>query len=238
VLQSIKQVTGCRILASDGEIGRIDDVYFDDEKWVVRYLIADPGSWLADRRVLISPHAVRLMDIPARAVAVALTREQVRNSPDIDTNQPVSRQQEEEYYRYYGYTAYWPIPRAAPVAERREGDASGTRDPRRSADTHLRSTREVLGYHIQATDDSIGHAEDFLFDDDTWAIQQLVVDTRNWLPGKHVLIGTQLLRDVDWLDRTLSVALDREGVRSSPTYDADHLPPSGDGRHAENLMRP
>jgi uncharacterized protein YrrD len=238
MLQSVRNVTDCRILASDGEIGRVSDVYFDDEKWVVRYLIVDTGNWLRDRRVLISPHAVRLIDVAARAIAVTLSREQVKNSPDMDTRQPVSRQQEAEYYRYYGYRPYWGVatywawgafPIVAPVGDPAEEEAEAVQAAERSTDSHLRSTQEVLGYHIAATDDSIGHAEDLLFDEETWAVRYLVVDTRNWWPGKHVLVGTDLLGEVNWLQRSLQVDLSRESVKSSPPYDPEHLPRSGDG---------
>src|SRR5690606_28754850 len=213
---------GRRVLATDGEIGRVTDVYFDDEQWVVRYLVVGTGGWLTRRDVLISPYSVRLIEDDTRSIVVALTREQVKDSPDIDTAKPVSRQQEAELFRYYGYPAYWPhttywawgaVPVVEPVpppAEQEEtlAEAEG-------ADSHLRSSDEVLGYHIQASDGPIGHIEDLLFDEETWAIRHLVVDTRNWWPGKQVLVSPELARDVDWAGRTLSLSCSREAVKSS-----------------------
>ena len=116
MLQRIANIEGCRLSATDGEIGRIEEVYFDDERWVIRYLVVTTGGWLTRREVLISPYAVKLVDLAARTVAVELTREKVRLSPDINTKSPVSRQNEAEYYRYYGYPAYWPF-----VTRRPEG---------------------------------------------------------------------------------------------------------------------
>ena len=238
MLQSIKQISGCRILATDGEIGHVEDIYFDDEKWIVRYLVVDAGGWLTGRKVLISPYAVCLVDADARAIAVTLTRDQVKNSPDINTNKPVSRREEIEYFRYYGYPTYWPhatnwawgaFPIIAAATQRTEAQGHDeqvavTAAERSAAKTHLRSSQEVIGYRIEATDELIGHAEDFLFDDGTWAVRYLVVDTRNWWPGKHVLVGTNLMDQINWLQRRLSVELTREAVRASPEYDPHHPP--------------
>ena len=108
MLQAIKKLDHCRVIATDGQVGTVRDVYFDDERWVVRYLVVETGSWLSARRVLISPYAVRFIDWQTRAVVVNLTRDQVQKSPHIDTDKPVSRQQEDEFNRHYGYPQYWP----------------------------------------------------------------------------------------------------------------------------------
>src|SRR5689334_4092581 len=98
---------GFTIGATDGEVGGVNDLYFDDERWVIRYLVVDTGNWLPGRKVLISPHAVRTTQWELRRVDVALTRQQVKGSPDIDTDKPVSRQHEAAFFSYYGYPAYW-----------------------------------------------------------------------------------------------------------------------------------
>ncbi|MGH8285741.1 MAG: PRC-barrel domain-containing protein [Steroidobacteraceae bacterium] len=236
MLESIKKLNGCRILATDGEVGEVQEIYFDDEQWVVRYLVVDTGGWLSGRSVLISPYAVKFIDWEARAIAVSLTRDQVKHSPGIDTDKPVSRQLEAEFHRYYGYPQYWPyatywawgaMPMVAPsdpqiraaAEERRRADAD-----RAGSDAHLRSSKAVLGYHIRASDYSMGHVEDFLFDEETWAIRYLIADTRNWLPGKHVLVSPQWIGEVNWGERTLSVGLTRREIEQSPEYDPGHLP--------------
>lgn len=238
ILQSIRKLEGYRILATtgEGEVGQVKEVYFDDEKWVVRYLVVDTGGWLSGRSVLISPYAVLSIDWPHRAIFVNLTRNQVEGSPGIDTDKPVSRQQEAEYHRYYGYPEYWPAATfwawgALPVIAmsdpriREEEEARRHAAARREgADAHLRSSKVVLGYRIEASDDVIGHVEDFLFDEKTWAIRYLIIDTRNWLHGKHVLISPSWIRAVNWIERTLSVALTRQEIEQSPEYDAAHAP--------------
>jgi uncharacterized protein YrrD len=242
MLHRVKKLDGCRILATDGAIGSVDEVYFDDEQWVVRYLVVGTGGWLSGRSVLISPYAVKFIDWDARAIAVHLTRDQVQHSPDIDTDKPVSRQQEAEYLRYYGYPQYWPyaaywawgaIPLVVPPDPKVRADAEVHRladAEQAGADAHLRSSKAVLGYHIQASDDLIGHVADFLFDENTWAIRYLIVDTHNWLPGKQVLIAPERIRAVSWAERTCTATLTRQEIEASPEYDAHGQPSQGSER--------
>ena len=238
MLRSIQKLDGIRILAAYQEVGTVEEAYFDDEQWVVRYLVADTGGWLGGRRVLISPYAVQSIDWQNCALWVNLTRDQVEGSPGIDTDKPVSRQQEAEYHRHYGYPQYWPSATfwawgAMPVISapdpriREEMETRRRADARRAgADTHLRSSRAVNGYRIEASDDLIGHVADFLFDEETWAIRYLVVDTRNWLHGREVLVFPRWIRAVSWSERTLSVALTRQQIEQSPEYDPGHAPSS------------
>ncbi len=238
MLHSIKRLDGIRIMATadEGEVGKVKEVYFDDEQWVVRYLVVDTGGWLGGRSVLISPYAVQSIDWPHHALFVNLTRNQVQGSPGIDTDKPVSRQQETEYHRYYGYPQYWesatfwawgamPVVTAPDPQIRQEEEARRQTEARRAgADAHLRSSKVVLGYRIEASDDSIGHVADFLFDEKTWAIRYLIVDTRNWLQGKDVLVSPEWIGAVSWSERTLSVALKRAEIEQSPEYDPAHAP--------------
>ena len=249
MLHSVNNLKGFHIGAKDGEIGKIDHAYFDDERWVIRYLIADVGAWLAGRKVLISPYAVRGIDRRAVRVDTQLTRAEIEHSPDIDTNMPVSRQMEAAYTRYYRYPAYWaggyaglwgwgampvmgvdPVAREEALRREKEGEAA-LRNA--TSDVHLRSTQEVIGYHIQATDGSVGHVEDILFDDRNWAINYFVVDTRNWWPGQHVLISPQRIVSVSWPDRSVVVDLDRNAVKTSPPYDPLHPPPPSTTLHSK-----
>jgi len=235
MLQSVNDLKGFGIAATDGELGKIEQAYFDDERWVIRYLVADVGAWLFGRTVLISPHAVVGIDERTGNINTRLTRSQVERSPDIDTEMPVSRQMEAAYYRYYGYPAYWaggyaglwgwgatpaavvdPVARQEALRRQEEGEAA-LRDA--TSDVHLRSTKEVTGYRIRATDASIGHVEDILFDDGTWAISHFVIDTRNWWPGNQVLISPKRISKVSWPDRSIVVDLAREDLKASPRYD-------------------
>ena len=231
MLNTTGRLVGSTITATDGAIGHVKAAFFDDQAWTIRYLVIEAGSWLTGRLVLISPYSVKRPVGDVRNIDVSLTREQVKMSPDIDTHQPVSRQHERELLSYYAYPEYWeggglwalesspmltpalPSPLTSEdlrVAKRRELLAD---------DVHLRSSVKVAGYEIQASDDSIGHVEDFIFDDDAWTIRYLLVDTRNWWPGgRKVLIGTHWIDRIDWATKMVHVKLTREQVRSSPDY--------------------
>jgi len=232
MLRTTDSLKGYAIHATDGEVGSVLDVYFDDERWGVRYLIVETGSWLSKRAVLISPYSISGTNDAEKAISVTLTREQVKNSPDIDTHKPVSRQLEGDYSRYYGYSLYWSGPYLwgagtypmlptdeAAQADRGAADAPLGQEQIKPEDVHLRSASEVSGYHILGTDDDIGHVKDFIFDDESWALRYLLVDTHNWWPGgKKVLIGTQWIDRIDWPDSAVQTKLTREQIRNSPEY--------------------
>ena len=87
-------------------------------------------------------------------------------------------------------------------------------------DCHLRSCRAVIGYHVHATDGDLGHVEDFLVDEHTWAIRYLIVDTSNWWGGHQVLIAPQWIEAVSWSDANVSVDLTRQAIKDAPPYDS------------------
>jgi uncharacterized protein YrrD len=233
MLCSVKELDGYELSARDGLIGHVREVYFDDAHWVVRHLVADTGGWLSGRRVLISPHAIGAVDRAHRQVAVHLTREQIEQAPGIDTDKPVSRQHEIPYYDYYGYPYYWtgnalwgleglplggvellrPTAQALPDAAAAEVAAA-----RATADSHLRSSAEVIGCKVEAQDGAIGHVADFLIDDRSWQILMTVVDTRNWLPDRLVLVAPESVDSIDWPHQRVHVRLTREAVKASPSY--------------------
>jgi hypothetical protein len=230
MLRSMKDLRGFTIGATDGDIGQVEAFYFDDASFTVRHLAADTGRWLAGRKVLISPMALRDIDWRDRRINAALTKAQVEQSPDIDTDRPVSRQHEIEYYRYYGYPSYWTGPYLwgdypSPFLSDRATDSPLEQErrweweARKGGDPHLRSSAIVIGYYIAATDGDIGHVEDFLVDDATWAIRYMVVDTRNWWSGKKVLVSPGWIAHVDWDASKVEVDMTREQIKNSPEYD-------------------
>lgn len=229
MLRSVNSLRGYMIQATDGEIGHVDQFYFDDQEWTVRYLVVDTGGWLTGRRVLISPIALGDTDWQGQRLHVKLTRQQVENSPDIDTDRPVSRQQEVGYFQYYGWPYYWGGPGLwggamypGYLAYAPAVDAAVEEEQRRveeEGDPHLRSTNEVMGYKIQARDDEIGGVSDFILDDETWAIRYLVVDTGGWWPGKKVLVPPPWIEQVSWTDQKVYVELDRDTIRNGPEWD-------------------
>jgi hypothetical protein len=231
MLRKVKDLRGYAILATDGAIGEVDDLYFDDDRWAIRYLVVDTGSWLPGRKVLISPVAIGRPDWMAQQLPVSLTKAQVERSPDIDTREPVSRRRETEYLGYYGYPPYWGGAGlwgmgAYPGSLTTEGrfdeavKARGTSAAHTPDDCHLRSCRAVTGYHIHARDGDIGHVKDLLVDDRTWAIRYLIVDTSNWWGGHDVLVAPQWIEAVSWRDAKVSVDLTRQAVKDAPPYDS------------------
>ena len=228
MLQNANHFKGLVIQARDGEIGTVDQLYFDDESWAIRYLTVETGGWLGGRRVLISPISVVHTDWQAKRLDVSLTKKQVEHSPDIDTHKPVSRQHEAAYLGYYGYPNYWggtflwgpgyyPSGLATEVAASKETQAL-ERIQKESADSHLRSTAAVTGYHIEAMDGEIGHVAGFFMDDETWAIRYLEVATKNWWPGKKVLVSPSWIQRVSWTDSKVYISLSRDVVKNAPAF--------------------
>jgi PRC-barrel domain len=241
MLRSLKDLQDYAINATDGHVGHVRDFYFDDDAWVIRYLIVDTGSWMSSRKVLISPMSIGHADWAHKVLPVAITKQQVRNSPDIDTDKPVSRQHEMGYLSYYGYENYWggaglwgSIPYPSKLmpgyselvaqfrATRPKAAATPLQDPGAQSpreDPHLRSCEAMIGYHIQATDGVIGHVQGLLVDEQTWAIQYLVVDTNNWWLDHWVLVAPHWIKAMSWSDTTVSLDLTREQVKNAPEYD-------------------
>lgn len=226
--RSIRDLLGARVEARDGSIGRVHDVLFEAERWVVRYVVLDTGGWLIGRKVLVSPVSFGRVDWEEHRVFVNLTRAAIEASPDISTEKPVTRGDEQRYFEYYGYEPYWRglslwglgmYPAAtAPVigaAELVGGDPALSSEQRQP---HLRSAKDVLGYQVQALDGELGHVHDLLMDRATFEITSLVVDTSRWWLGKHVLITPSDISEVRWDDQLIEVRLSRDMVESSPEY--------------------
>ena len=226
--QSLKQLYGKKLGASDGEIGHIKDFYFDDQNWAVRYVVADTGSWLTGRKVLLSPHAFGRLDQAGKVLLVNLTRQQIEDSPSIESHKPVSRQYEEEYYRYYGWPYYWqgdglwgmsgfPI-LELPSSALPSDPTTSSHWPGEGADAHLRSTQAVNGYLLQASDGMLGHVCDFMMDDQSWVISQLVIKTGHRLSGKEVEIPASQVSRISWDESAVFIKLSQEAVEHSPAH--------------------
>ena len=190
MLQLAGDLRGYKLIARDGEIGKAEEFYFDDQSWAVRYLIADTGGWLG-RQVLISPYALDPARKNDQVIPVDLSKKQIENSPSLDTHKPVSRQYEILYYSFYGWPAYWGGPHmwGDSAYPQRQGRWSGVPPHKKDDDPHLRSTNDVTGRTIQARDGEIGHVSDFVVDDEDWAIRYLIVDTRNAMKGMKTRPG-------------------------------------------------
>ena len=231
--RSIKSLIGYSLKETDGELGKVDEFYFDDNSWTIRYLIVKTGNWLSGKRVLISPVVVQEPDWEKKEFPVKLTKDQIEKSPDIDTEKPVTRQQEEQLSGYYPWGMYWgddTDAHGAGIFGMMPGDLydeeAGTNvveEPAPSSennDLHLRSTKYVTGYTIHATDGEIGKVKDFIIDDTSWKIQFLVVDTGDWLNSREVLLSTNWITKVNWENSTVIVDITTSAVKESPEFDA------------------
>jgi uncharacterized protein YrrD len=227
MLRNIKPFYRSKLHASDGEIGHVSDFYFDDQKWVVRYVVVDTGSWLPGRLVLISPHAFGDVFQHGDWLPVKLTRKQIETSPVMESQRPVSRQYEAEYCRYYGYPSYWdgiemwgaagfPVaqpPTLMPIKEDRRFGSIKDEDP------HLRSTKALDGYHIQTKEGQVGHITDFVIDEKSWAICHLVIETGHWLFGKEIAISPSDIDRISYEESMVYVNVTKDSIREAQQYD-------------------
>jgi uncharacterized protein YrrD len=246
MLRDVKDMVGFAIEATDGPLGHVRDCYFDDETWVIRYLVVEAGSWLLGRKVLVSPLSMAEPNWTAETLPVRLTREQVRASPSIDTDKPVSRQYEREFGGYYAYQNYWGstglwgagyspwtmytglghrggVPEPSAVQGERQRMAHVVAN-RSDDDPHLRSCNVVIGYHIHAADGDIGHVQGMVVDEESWAIRYLIISTSNWWLGHQVLVAPEWITEVSWLERKVMIDLTRQAIKESPHWDPTRPP--------------
>jgi hypothetical protein len=241
-----KDLVGYHLKASDGAIGTIDDLLFDDQNWAIRWIVADTGGWLPGRKVLLPPESFTEAHPVGREMAFDLTRKHIEDSPGLEADQPVSRQMEARLYEHYAHPPYWDHVFASPAAGAvatvpltaggitRRDDPMSAREkagnpadeapqdiPAKDGDPHLRSANEVIGYYIQATDEDIGHVEDMFVETGSWKARYLMIDTRNWWPGRMVLISPDWTSDVNWDERLVSVNMTRDKISNSPEYSPD-----------------
>lgn len=230
MIRSIKELRHYDIAARDGSLGEVHDVFFDGHRWQVRYFVVDTGNWLPGRRVLVSPEAVERIDGSEEKVAVGLSKQDIQESPGVEADAPVSRQNENALADHFRWPRYWEtFPAEAgmmpmiPNLQHQPGAAATASAPGEGAiprgDPDLRSAAEVDGYHVAARDGDIGHIDDFLIDDADWTLRFLVADTRNWLPGRKVLVAPAWTRGIDWSDQKLLVDADRDTIKQAPEYE-------------------
>lgn len=225
---NVKSLSGFTIAATDGEIGKVEEFYFDDETWTIRYLVVKTGGWLFGREVLLSPLALQAPNWKDRVFPVSLNKEQVQNSPDIDTKNTVSRKHEIELYDHYNWPYYAAVGAGFYGAMGMTGmvdsrvpfeDVIARNIEKEGEEPHLRSTDEIHGYYIHATDGKIGDVDDFIVNTEAWTIDYLIVDTGNWFPGKKVILSTEWIKQVKWEDASVYVDVPVDAVRNSPQYD-------------------
>jgi hypothetical protein len=205
------------IAASDGHIGTVSDFLFDDANWQIRWLVVDAGNWFSGRKVLLAPLILEQLDTKHRALTVELTMQQIMDSPEVDTELPMSRRMEIDCY----IRAAWMVPCNQTLGQKPSENNIAIQQS--SGDPHLRSTEAITGYYIHASDGEIGHIEGFLLRDADWSIPYVIVDTKNWWPGKKVLISPQSIREIDFTGQLVNLNIKRQTVKDSPPYDSSTI---------------
>ena len=232
---SSKQLTHFSIHALDDKVGGIRDILFDDETFTVRYLVADTNTWLPlSRKVVISPISVKQLDEDSESVHINMTVDTLKNSPSIDEHKPVSREYEENLFKYFGYGYYWIGPGAwgefahpNELVELQRAEESETETPKKSTN-HLRAVGEVGGYEVATTTDNVGHISNFVIDPESWKIIMLVVDTNNWLPGgKHLALLPSDIESIDWAAHSVVVNLSHDELVDRPEVESEKISEEG-----------
>jgi hypothetical protein len=227
MLRSLLSLEGYTLEARDGAIGHCHDFLFDDRDWAVRYMVAATGRWLTGRKVLISPAFLDRPDWETQRFPVDLTQRQIEEAPPLDADAPVSRRYEQAYHTFFSLFPYW----AGSSTWANNPDPSGILRPvetpplpaeeEESGAVHLRSAREIAGYHLAASDERAGRVADFLVNDHTWAIHAVVVKDMPLVPGHQVLVPAARVESIDWAGRELRTTLSAEAVRQAEPFDPD-----------------
>jgi hypothetical protein len=223
MLQNIKAIYGHKLTALDGDIGHVEDFYFDDKTWVIRYLVADTGSWLPGRQVLLSPHALGRFDPSAKVMLVSLTKQQIEHSPSIESDKPVSRQYEVEYYQYYGWPAYWNGGAmwglgGYPVVFPPSRDELDAKMLHHRDNKHLQSTQSITGYAIHTSDGPIGQISGMMVDEKNWSIGDLVVETGHWYSGKEIFISSSKVNGISYEHSTVDVNVTKADIERTAEH--------------------
>jgi uncharacterized protein YrrD len=223
--RSLKELIGYTIQATDGEKGKVHDILFDDETWIIRYVEADLGTLFSRKRVLIPRFYLREPLWEEKKFPIVLTVEKIEKSPDIDFDMPVSRIYEKKLVEHYELEPYWPTNMAAYTGKESMFNPDIPHETTKKViaddqiETSLRSFAEIWGYLINATDENFGHIEDFIIDDSDWQILYVVIDTKNIVPwSKQVMLPIELIDEINFLDKDVKINLPKDTIKNAPEY--------------------
>lgn len=230
MLRQIKELGTYRLHATDGDIGHLEQFYFDDRDWKIRYFVMDIGTWLHGKKVLMSPSAIVGVDAPTKTINAAFTKQQVQESDDVGMHKPEGLEQPHDYSLFVGWPPYYdglsalndsdrgPVPDRAPDPEKGKTSEHSMLQP---YDEHLRSSKMVSRYHVMALDGEIGQIKDGIVDDQTWAIEYVVSTVRNWRSSKKVLLPTEWILWVSAAESNVYVSLTRNNIATAPAFDPE-----------------
>lgn len=209
MMRSMKELLGYTVVGGDGRVGKVHDLLFDDAYWTVRHMVVSTGGWLLGRKVLVPTVVFGKPKSDVRIVPVAMVKEQVRRSPALSEDQPVSRQHldppEDHEVEWHP---------AGAVGARPAAGAGRT-----GGDPYLRSVREVIGYGLKTSDGRQGRIVDLIVDEGSWVVHFAEVEGDAWLAGRKVMISTGRLESIDWKTSTVKVRLEEKEAEELPDYD-------------------
>lgn len=231
---SLRTLVGMKVQAIDGEVGSVEEFYFEDHSWIVRYMVVSVGRALQKRLVLVSPFLVEHIDSQHGHIKVRATKSQIESSPDHDTAKPISREREEQYAKQINTPLYWlgpyawgpfPFPAEWHFGDVKHDNVENAEKNELDAKTEnkLRSSEEVRGYGVSAFDEVFGEVEDMVVDMGTWTIRYLVIDPVNWWPGKNVMVSTKWIDAVSWAAGCVVTSLTRGEIEACPPFDKTKL---------------
>ncbi len=227
MLRTARTLKNYKLECIDGELGKAKEFHFDTQCWIVRYLIAETGSWLAGRKILISPHAMDSIRREDQHIFIDLNKNQIKDAPLLYNNHPISREFEEENCRYYDWPIYWhsqSFGEQQPRLRNRNYDQwNECKHDNIVCDIRLRSTLEINDFHIQTLDNDIGHIEDFIIDDAAWVIRYLIVSIRSGWPEYRVLIPPQWINRISDTEGKVFVSFNRESFDQMQEYTEESL---------------
>ncbi|PKL92093.1 MAG: photosystem reaction center subunit H [Candidatus Goldiibacteriota bacterium HGW-Goldbacteria-1] len=221
MLNSVKNLKGYKLKCTDGEIGEVDEFYFDDRFWVVRYLVASTGQDSLKKQVLISPCALKEVTREDKNIYIQLTKKQVEDAPSVDADKPVTRQFEEDYYHFFGWPVYW---NGSSILDNAEKNTESQPDTNKVWNPNLRGTKYVTGYNVHAEEGQMGKVEDFIIDDEVWAIRYLVISLGKWFADKKVLVSPHWIESVSFEELKVHLNLKMNDVKESPEYTPETMP--------------
>lgn len=230
--RTIESLTGYSIGGTDGVIGSVGELYFDDMTWQIRYWVIDTGKWLPGRKVLIPPQVILGLDWKNKIIETSLTIHQIKNSPAPDADKPVSLQEES---KSFGYSPnYWFLPAM-------NDEVGLTNQPGGDSlpNCHLRSSRALIGYQVQGRDNYLGTITDFIIEFDTQKLSHIVVDGRAWLHSNYLLIGVESVLRIEWATSSMTVELGKVEIKDFGRYNpCDGINVLMDGSYLDYHGRP
>ncbi|QRR00830.1 PRC-barrel domain-containing protein [Dyadobacter sandarakinus] len=207
--RSFKSLTHYGLGAIDGEIGKICDVYVDGATWHICYWIVDTGTLLDQRKVMIAAHSVLGIECRNKTFETSLSRNQIKDSPVIDTNKAESNQQEiiSDHFRNY-----WFLPIKHGVLLDKEAN-------RGISNINLRSLEVLLSCKIYGTDSYLGRVIDYILDTKYWKIDYLIIEIGGLFRSQKVLIPIKLINTINWTVLVININMAKKEFGQLQCYD-------------------